>query len=344
MFFIRRISIVMVLMLAAAAVVAGCGGGEEAAATAFPDSLVDGELVATVNDRPITGRDLRVFTLIYQPATVDSLHDRMFNLELLNGYIDRIVLWQEARAAGMTVPDSTHAWYLNRFEEAFGGPERVEATLSQFGITRDELESVIRRDLLVRQLIEKRIAPGIEVTEAEARNFYDNNPEQFTSGEQVHARHIIILTKPSDSDSVLAQKRDKLQDILARARSGEDFAELAKNYSQGPSAQNGGDLGFFSREQMVAPFAQAAFALEPGEISDVVETRFGYHIIKLEERRDAETIGFDEVHDRLMDGLYDRELNTAVENHLQQTRSVAIIEPNFDIGGLTQRESTTFTR
>lgn len=331
---------VLALLLAMSA----CGGKKVPAAVAFPDSLEGDELIATVNGQPVTAHDLLVYTVIYQPASRDSLTDRMYNLELLNGYIDRALLLQEAQAVGVVVDDSTQNWYISSFIRTMGGPERVQGYLAAEGVTRGELESTIRRDLTVRAFIEDRLGAGIQVTEADAQAYYAGNPSYFTTKDSVRARHIIVRTSPDDPDSVRAAKREKIEDVLARVRKGADFAVLARRFSEGPSARNGGDLGYFARDGMVKEFSDAAFALQPGQISDVVETQFGFHIIKVEARTKSRKISFEEARDRIIEGLQEWALSSELENHLKRSRSVAIIEPNFDFGGLTQRESTTFTR
>lgn len=339
----RRIAIIAVLAFIAGPL-HGCGGDKAPAATAFPDSLVDTEVVATVNGHDITGRDLKVFTLVYQPNVADSLTSRLFNLGVLNGYIDRSILYQEAVAGGTAITDSTHAWFVNRFIQSMGGKERLETYLGRFGISRDELEEVIRRDLMVRSFIDNNVAADVNVTEEDARAYYDKNPEFFTTKESVHARHIIVRTDSSDTPEQRAEEREKIDKALARVRSGEEFQKVAAEASEGPSAKNGGDLGYFTRADMVQPFADVAFSLEPGQVSDVVETRFGFHIIKVVDHRDAGTAAFEDVKDRLVEALQQRRVGEALENHLKRTRSTAIIDPKFDVGGLTQRESTTFTR
>jgi peptidyl-prolyl cis-trans isomerase D len=128
-----------------------------------------------------------------------------------------------------------------------------------------------------------------KVKEAAIEAYYQRNIDKYRTPEKRRARHILIKTSPSDSSEVLARKRQKIEKILARARKGEDFAKLAKEYSEDGSATNGGDLGFFSRGQMVTPFEKAAFSLAKGQISDIVKTRFGFHIIKLEDIRPAQT-------------------------------------------------------
>jgi parvulin-like peptidyl-prolyl isomerase len=142
----------------------------------------------------------------------------------------------------------------------------------------------------------------------------------------VRARHILLGIKADDTDVAIQDKRKKIEEILSEATSGGDFALLAQQHSEGPSSVRGGDLGFFRRGEMVPPFDSAAFALEVGDISGVVETRFGYHIIKVEERRDGRILDFDEVKDGLLAQMEQQRLGEAVQIHLNEMMNVAIIE------------------
>jgi parvulin-like peptidyl-prolyl isomerase len=146
-------------------------------------------------------------------------------------------------------------------------------------------------------------ADSVKIPESELRHEYDANPAAYQQDEEVHARHILFMTRgvSPEADAKLKARADSL--LAAIRKNGGDFTALAKRFSQEPGAeQSGGDLGWFGHGRMVKEFEKAAFALKPGEISAVVQTQFGYHIIKLEERHDARTKPFDEVrgsiHDR----------------------------------------------
>lgn len=127
------------------------------------------------------------------------------------------------------------------------------------------------------------VAQQITIDEAEVKDYYQKNLADFTINEQRRARHILLKADTTSSEEVHQSQQQKAQEILEELRDGADFAEMAIKVSQGPSAANGGDLGFFSRGQMVAAFDNAVFAMEPGQLSEVVQTSFGYHIIYLEE-------------------------------------------------------------
>jgi peptidyl-prolyl cis-trans isomerase C len=164
------------------------------------------------------------------------------------------------------------------------------------------------------------------MTEAEVKNVYDENPEDFKQKAQVHARHILIKVAADADEAAKAEARKKIEAVEEKAKKGTDFAELAKTHSEGPSNVRGGDLGFFGRGQMVKPFEEAAFGLEPGKISDVVETRFGYHLIKVEERKKERTLSFDEVKPQLMEKLKRGKLEQEMRTYLLALREKAKIE------------------
>ncbi len=134
----------------------------------------------------------------------------------------------------------------------------------------------------------------VSVNEDDVKSYYNEHKKEFEKEKQIHARHILFrLAKDAPKEQV-EKVRKEAEKVLALARQGKDFAKLAKQYSQGPSAKNGGDLGFFTRKQMVPAFADAAFALKPGQISDLVRTSFGFHIIKVEQIREAKTTSFED--------------------------------------------------
>lgn len=144
------------------------------------------------------------------------------------------------------------------------------------------------------------VGSKINIDDAAIKNYYENNKDQFSTAEMRHARHILFTVKDEDSQEVRDAKMKQAEDILARARNGEDFATLATQFSEGPSKTNGGDLGFFGRGMMIPAFEEATFKLEQNGISDIVTTSFGYHIIKLEEITPASIQSLDAAHDKIV--------------------------------------------
>jgi peptidyl-prolyl cis-trans isomerase D len=131
-------------------------------------------------------------------------------------------------------------------------------------------------------------AANIQVSDQEIEQYYKLNPDKFSTPELRQARHILIRSDAKESAELQAAKRKKLEALLALAKAGKDFSQLAREYSEDASGKNGGDLGFFSKGQMVQPFAEAAFSLKEGEVSPIVQTEFGLHLIKLEKIKPAQ--------------------------------------------------------
>jgi peptidyl-prolyl cis-trans isomerase C len=154
------------------------------------------------------------------------------------------------------------------------------------------------------------------VTDEAAQKLYDERIGGVEPEQEVKARHILLKTE------------DDAKAVIQKLSDGADFAELAKNESTGPSAASGGDLGFFSKEQMVTPFAEAAFAMSEGEISEPVKTRFGWHVIKVEEKRDSEPPKFGEIKDRLKSSLVRQQLQQRMSD-LREAAKVEILDESL---------------
>ena len=206
---------------------------------------------------------------------------------------------------------------FNPQAEVIEGIERLEV----------ELKELIRRNLVIENYIEQVVAPKQQLTDADVQQFYDKNPDKFTQPEQVRASHILVTVDAKASEGERAKAKQKIEGLLQQARSGADFAKLAQEQSACPSSKQGGDLGYFGKGQMVKPFEDAAWALKPGEISGVVETQFGYHIIKLSEKRPASKLPLDaEMKARVSDSLKRAKVSEAVTAVLEDAKKKAKIE------------------
>ncbi len=299
-------------------------------AVAFPDSLIDNELIATVNDIPVNGGDLRLFAAIFMQQNRQMLPDSTFNKMLLDKMIDRVLLWREAVDNGVVMDDSTSAGIIARFIQAMGGESAIDNFLVKGNFTRDGLMDNLKQDLIINKFIEDRFSREINVDEKRAREFYDQNQAQFLMPDSVRARHILVRVLPDDTPEVKQKKRESIEGIMARAKNGENFTELANLFSEDPtSSKKGGDLGLFPRKAMVAPFDSAAFSMKTGEISGVIKTRFGFHILKVEEKKHGVKLAFDDVKNDLMSKMWETEMVGKLQEHLQEIRKTAVIARNY---------------
>ncbi len=156
----------------------------------------------------------------------------------------------------------------------------------------------------------KTMEQGIKVSEEKIKSYYEYDIDTYSEPKKVKARHILFKLDESAQEEKAKEVKEKAQSVLKEAREGKDFAELAKKYSDGPTKTKGGDLGYFSSGQMVKPFEDAAFKMKAGEISDLVRTNFGFHIIKVEDVKEAASKTFEEVRDQIEKTLVQ---NTSVE-------------------------------
>lgn len=265
-----------------------------AAAVPAPAQVMD-RIVAVVGDEILllseleTRVQLAVMQLQVDPEDTETM-DRL-RRALLEDLVDEKLILVQARRDSVQVSggevDQAITSQIAQIKNQLGSEEAFQKQLDAEGLTLQELKKQyrpqIRNQLLREKLIRQKLS-NTTVSSKEVMDFYqayrDSLPVQ---GESVRLRHIMMTVAPSEEEKQSAFEQAK--EVLTKARAGESFESLARNYSQCPSAEAGGDLGFFSRGEMVPEFERAAFGLNPGEISDVVETMYGYHIIRCEERQ-----------------------------------------------------------
>ncbi len=233
---------------------------------------------------------------------------------ILDQLVTRTMLLQVAAKSDIT-PDET---VINQQFEAIKAQQPT--------IADEDLRRFISDEIVIQQTIQQAVVSKISITDEEAQDYYTQNQDQFNEPEQIRASHILVKVAQdaSQEDKDAAQK--KIEEVLAKAKNGEDFAELAKQHSEGPSGPNGGDLGFFQRGAMVKPFEDAVLAMNEGDVSDLVETQFGYHIIKATGKKEPRTVSFEEVKDRLKSGLSRQKTNTEVAKWIDDLKATAEIE------------------
>ena len=254
-------------------------------------SEIIGELDPELNKVMVTSRDFtvtagEVILYIYSNLGSQTNQLKQSNAQNLKQYIernaqliaDRKLLMKEADTVGITVPPEQVEIAFNQRAENSGGAENFKKILIDSGINVETVKDHIEMELIIQRYLDEVIGKNITVIEEEIEDLY-NQPQTVT------VRHILLLTQnktKEEKESVLEQ----MQRILIRARQGEDFGELAKEFSEDPgSKENGGLYEDFGRGVMVKPFEDAAFSIPIGEISDIVETQYGYHILKVIDRK-----------------------------------------------------------
>jgi len=255
----------------------------------------------------------------------DDKMDQIRN-SIIDNFINEELLVQDSKSHGIKVEPSEVEVAFADIQKRFNDTAALEKALAESNITVDELKVKIKRGIAAKKLIDGQVITTIVVPETENRAFYDEHPEYFKNAEQVKASHILIKCDPKAEASVKDGAKRKIKDIQKKLADGESFSELAKQFSEGPSKNQGGDLGFFEREKMVKPFADAAFALQTGEISDIVETDFGFHLIKVTNKKAASTEEYEIVKEKINSHLKRGKIQEAIGNYIVNLREKATIE------------------
>jgi len=208
--------------------------------------------------------------------------------------IEQKLLVQEARRFGVEADELEVARSAQMAEQQSGGRPALEAKLKAAGSNYEQFLNIVREFELLSAFVEKQIKPNVSVTEEEVAAYYRDNPELFEAEDRAHAFHMIFVVGEDAEPAVLATVRAKAQAARQRALTGEeDFTVVARDLSEGPSAPSGGDLGWVTRGALVSPLSETVFSLQPGEISEVVQSRFGFHVLTISDRRPAETISLE---------------------------------------------------
>ena len=244
---------------------------------------------------------------------------------ILDNLIGRELLKQEADKRGIKADDAEVNAQLDAVKKGTT-PENFAASLKQMNMTEPALKAYFASQLAVKKLVDKDLASKIVVTPEEVKAFYDGNPDVFKTPEMVRASHILVKVDKTASAEEKAKALEKIKAIQKRIQNGEDFAKVAKEVSDCLSKDNGGDLNFFQKGQMVPQFENAAFSMKPGQTSDIVETEFGYHLIRLTDTKEAGTMSFEEVKPRIEQHLKTEKMSQEFPKYVETFKSKAKIE------------------
>lgn len=244
----------------------------------------------------------------------------------LDNLIERELLYQQSVKKDIQIEDQAVQERMDGIGKQFSSEEEYQNALESMGLTEPILKQNIVKGLTIQNFVETEIMSKVAVTDEEAKDFYDKNPQYFKRPEQVKASHILAKVEQDADEAQKAAAMEKIKMVQEKIEAGEDFAKLAEAYSEGPSAPKGGDLGQFGRGQMVKPFEDAAFGLNDGEVSEIVTTRFGYHIIKVDEKTPESTVAFDEAKTDIDNFLKKQKTEEEIRAYVEELKKTAKIE------------------
>jgi len=236
------------------------------------------------------------------------------------------LLLDEADQLNIAVSDDELKERLDMLTKQAGGDERLAEMLKKQNTSLAEFTDQIRRGRRMDRLVEKITSGVREPTEKEIKEHFEAHGEEYSTSEQAQAQHILVRPENDSADAKLAAIA-KVNDLRKKLQEGADFGDLAAAYSECPSGkQAGGSLGWFGRGAMVPEFDQAVFSMKDGDVSDIIETQFGFHLIKKTGHRAAEAPSFDALHDQIRDFLRHTLRGDALSAHVADLRKKATIE------------------
>lgn len=297
-----------------------------APAKPVPATLPD--VLARVNDEPVRKADFDLLLSNIELNNGPIPPDRRDEIlrKILDDLVTYTMLKQEAKARNVEVADAEVEQQLAVMKQEAGNDAKFKKALADRNMTVERLRSDARVQLSISKMMNAQVASAPAASDADVKAFYEKNPDKFKRGESVRASHILIRVSDKAPDEEKQKARARIDAVLKRARAGEDFAVLAREHSQDGSAAQGGDLNYFVKGQMVQAFDQAAFSLKPNEISDVVTTEFGYHIIKVVDHKAAGTVPFEEVADSVKKFLTEQKKQETAQGFINQVKQKAKIE------------------
>jgi peptidyl-prolyl cis-trans isomerase C len=240
------------------------------------------------------------------------------------------LLYQQSQKEGIKVDDQIVNEQIEKFKKRFSDKTTEETAykkaLKRMDVSEKEFRTEIQRALAINQLLDTNVLQKITVTDEEGKKYYNNNLNLYKQPEQVKISLIWIKVKPDDKESKKIQARKKIEMVQKKVKQGEDFGKLAKAYSEGPNAQRGGAWGYLKRGKTAEPIRDAAFALNVGEVSGIVETKFGYHLIKVTDKKPARTIPYKEVQPMIEKHLKKEKEKAEIQGYIENLKKSAKIK------------------
>ena len=250
--------------------------------------------------------------------------------EALNMIIDEKLQLQEGKKLGFIVDEEAIDAAMKDIEQKNGLQEgQLVQMLEREGRSLTSYRNHIRDQILVSKISRFEIGNRVKVSDKEINKYYRNHQKEFWQDGKVRARHILFIAERNSSETNRRAKLQQAKKVLDELHKGKDFAELAMEYSEDVSASDGGDVGFVVRGKMVREFEEAVFSLKPGQISDIVETEYGYHIIKVEEVVTGKTLTLKDAKERISQILAMEKQKQGYDDWMGELKKAAYIEVNL---------------
>ena len=307
-----------------------------AAASALAADTVIAEIVARVNSQIITRADLaRSREQLVNEARQQGVPDndpRYVENEknVLRDLIDLQLLVQKGQELGITA-DTEVIKKLDEYRKQLNlsSMEDLEKEAVKQGVSYEDFKLNMRNDIIRQQVIQREVGGRLSITPDEEKKFYDDHKAEMEQPEQVRLSEILISTSPKDkqtAEEALDAAQKKADQALAELKAGKSFNEIAQKYSDGPTAAQGGDLGYFKRGSLAKELEDKTFGMKAGSLTEITRTKQGFVILRVEEHREAGVPPFKNVEPQIMEQLYYQKLQPALRTYLTKLREDAFID------------------
>lgn len=291
-------------------------------------------VIAVVNGKPVTlsefnEREAPLSRQISESYSGADREKRLSDLKkkVIDSLIEDLLLEQEAERSGMKVSERDIDDAIDDVKKQNSlNDETLRAALKREGLTYEAYRVQVKKQIEKSRVIGQQVRSKVNVTEKDLADYYERNQKLFMKDQEVKVSHILFLVPEKASNSEIENIRKHASDVLEMARKGRDFSELARKYSQDASGKEGGSLGFFKRGQILPALEQAAFSLKKGEISDLVRTTYGFHIIRVDDAKEATPEPFDSVKEKIRSTVTSEMMEQRYREWMEELKKTAIIE------------------
>jgi len=306
-----------------------------------PADTVIEEIIARINNQIITRAEytrsketLKQEAQQQDPANATKIVEER-DKDVLRDLIDQQLLLEKGKDLGITADTEV----IKRLDEMrkemhMDSMEELEKAATSQGISYEDFKQNLKNQIITQQVISKEVGSRMNVSKDELQKFYDDHKSQLEQPEQIRLSELLISTEkkdkdknpPADETQLVAAAQAKADDLLAQLRKGASFEDLAKKNSDGPTAAQGGDLGYFKRATLAKELEDKTFAMKPGDVSDVIRTKQGFVILKVAEHQQAGVPPLSQIEGKVQDALYMQKLQPALRAYLQKLREEAFID------------------
>lgn len=262
------------------------------------------------------------------PGAEQASRKQEFRKNLLNEMLSELLIKDRADRLGLTVTPNEVQDAVNRLKAQYGikSDAEFEESLKQSGLTRADMEARLRDTLITNKVFSRELRGRADLTDKELRERYEREKEQYRLPERAKVRELVVVVPEDANPESRASLRKQAEEAYNRAKAGEEFAALVANYSSAPSKESGGDLGVIARGELAPPLDTGVFTADAGAVVGPVETRFGYHILFVEQRIASETPAFDAVKDQLRKDVGEEAYRRDYQAYIERLRAEAYVQ------------------